>query len=418
MWERQKPKPWWMIFLCILIMAAGFSDKYWIIPWYLKYICQIAIIGLALIWLLISAEFKRFVLLGDYFVIYLLPLVGIMIISLSVWIWDFQIFNYISRGFSTILYHVITLCFVCAVVYLFGGKAIDYTVYAMILANIVLAGYSVVTYGVQEFVKGLVLFVKSAGIETTPAIKTLEVHDLAFAFGLYLMYYALFEKGKKKWCLVFICALFFFLGYKRIALLGLLGVFLVHLLFYKKTEEIQIRLFHVLSWGCILLCFAYVFIIHSGLFDLIVDYFKLDTMGRKELYEYFRPIYDLNPLYKGYGIGYVGRYLERGVSLFGDHKVVGLHNDIVVLYIELGFLGFTLWVWYEMRYRILWIIKKFGMKNAIILWYGTIYTFITYTTDNTVFYTYINTIFMLLPLAHMVKGYEAKRERMSGENGK
>lgn len=414
----EKQKPWWLILLCILIMAASFSDKYWIIPWYWKYVCQITIIGLALIWLLVHADFNRLALIWDYFVIYLLPLLGIVIVSLTIWIWDFQVFTYISRGFSTILYHIITICFVCAVVYLFGGKAIDYTVYSMIIANSLLVCYSVMTYGVQEFVTGLIILIKSAGIETTPAIKTLEVHDLAFALGLYVVYYLIFEKGKRKWCLLLICTLFFFLGYKRIALLAIGGVVFVHLLFRKKTEETQIRLFQVLSWSSIFICFAYVFIIECGLFDMIVDYLKLDTMGRKELYAYFRPFYELNPLYKGYGIGYVGRHLEQGVSLFGDRKVVGLHNDIVVLYIELGFVGFTLWIWYEIRYRILWGIKKFGMKNTILLWYGTIYTFITYTTDNTVFYTYINTIFMLLPLAYTVRAFEAKTERMSGENGK
>ena len=35
--------------------------------------------------------------------------------------------------------------------------------------------------------------------------------------------------------------------------------------------------------------------------------------------------------------------------------------------------------------------------------YGTIYTFVTYATDNTVFYCYINTLFMLLPMAYALK---------------
>lgn len=65
-------------------------------------------------------------------------------------------------------------------------------------------------------------------------------------------------------------------------------------------------------------------------------------------------------------------------------------------------------MWYELYFRIMWITKKYGVKIAKILVYGTIYTFVTYATDNTIFYCYINTIFMLLPMAYAVKQQEAE----------
>jgi toxin CptA len=150
--------------------------------------------------------------------------------------------------------------------------------------------------------------------------------------------------------------------------------------------------------------------IRSPLFDWIVDTFEIDTMGRQGLYDYFKSVYDFSPTFRGYGIGYVTRYIsiltEQKVGIFGEHSFGGMHNDIVTLYIELGFVGYSLWVWYEVRFRIMWIMKKYGVRAARILLYGTLYTFITYATDNTVFYCYINTIFMLLPLAYTVKEQE------------
>ena len=59
----------------------------------------------------------------------------------------------------------------------------------MVLANMLIVVYSLKLYGVSVFLSGLILFIKTGGIETTPAIKTLEVHDLTFAFGLYIIYY-------------------------------------------------------------------------------------------------------------------------------------------------------------------------------------------------------------------------------------
>lgn len=47
--------------------------------------------------------------------------------------------------------------------------------------------------------------------------------------------------------------------------------------------------------------------------------------------------------------------------------------------------------------------EQYGLKIARPLIYGTIYTFVTYATDNTVFYCYINTLFMLLPMAYALK---------------
>ena len=63
------------------------------------------------------------------------------------------------------------------------------------------------------------------------------------------------------------------------------------------------------------------------------------------------------------------------------------------------------------------------MQTALLLLYETIYSFITYATDNTVFYCYINTVFMLLPIAMAIGEQEqgeekGKHERKEPETSK
>lgn len=413
---RAKNKPIWLIVVCILICTLGYAYGSWGLPWYLKYVSQLGIVMIAGMWMFVTGDFGRLKHIRTFFWIYGVPFAGMLMISMFFWLLDFQKINYISRGCSTILYHVISLSFVCAAVYLFGGKAIEYNLYAMILANIAIVLYSLKLYGVGEFATGLIAFVKSGGVDTNAAIKCLEVHDLTFAFGLYLFYYLLFEKGKKKWILMIPILIFNFTGYKRIAMLGIGCVFLLHWILHFFNSKIQIgciKIFTVLGIVC---CFFYVFFIHSSLFNMIVEYFEIDTMGRKELYDAFRPIYEFRPDFRGYGIGYVTRYIsimtEEGIGIFGTHGFGGLHNDIVTLYIELGFWGFGFWVWYNIRFRILWILKKYDLDTTKLLVYGTVYTYVTYATDNTVFYCYINTIFMLLPLAYAVKRKELEKEEI------
>ena len=86
-------------------------------------------------------------------------------------------------------------------------------------------------------------------------------------------------------------------------------------------------------------CFGYVYLIQSGLFNEIVHALEIATMGRDRLYAAFQEVYDFSPAFRGYGIGYVTRYIsimtEAGVGVFGTHNFGGMHNDIVTMYIEL-----------------------------------------------------------------------------------
>lgn len=415
--QKRAERPKWLPPIYIGMMCICFWNGGLGLPWFTKYAMLAGVIGIATLFLLVTGDFRRLPDVCQYFVMIVIPLAMMACWSMLIWALDFQQLNYMSRGCSTILYHVLSLAAMCSAVYLFGGKALDYTMYGMCGANVCIVLESMKTFGLGEFVTGFIAFVKSGGIDTNPAIKALEVHDLTFAFGLMIIYYGLYEKGWKRVTHFLLAAGFFYLGLKRIALIGMAGVFVMFLFVRRLKPKGQNLVLHSIAILAIIICFAYVFIIQSGIFSWIVDTLNIDTMGRKGLYEYFQPLYDFGPTFRGYGIGWVTRYIsiltDNKVGIFGHHNFGGMHNDIVTMYIELGFWGFAFWIWYSWQGKAVWCQREYGTETAFLMLYCTIYSFVTYATDNTAFYCYINTIFMLLPIAHAMKLMEANEVTQS-----
>ena len=92
-----------------------------------------------------------------------------------------------------------------------------------------------------------------------------------------------------------------------------------------------------------------------------------------------------------------------GIGVFGTHDFGGMHNDLVTMYIELGFWGFSFWIWLSWQGEGRLVPEAVRHRDrfpAVVLHH---YAFVTYATDNTAFYCYMNTIFMLLPIGHAMK---------------
>ena len=169
----------------------------------------------------------------------------------------------------------------------------------------------------------------------------------------------------------------------------MLGVLVMHLFITRLKPKGQNFVLHSISIFAIAICLFYVFFIWSGLFSWTVDTLGIDTMGRKGLYEAFTDLYSFSPTFRGYGIGWVTRYISimnaAGIGVFGTHDFGGMHNDLVTMYIELGFWGFSFWIWLSWQGKVVWCQKQYGTETAFLLLYCTIYAFVTYATDNTAF---------------------------------
>lgn len=193
-----QPRPTYLKWVYIGMMTIAFWNGGLGLPWFTKYVLQVGVLGMALLFMLVTGDFRRLKTVGQFAVMFGLPFVMMAALSMLYWALDFQQLNYMSRGCSTILYHVISLSAMCSAVYLFGRRSIDYTLYGMCGANCCIVLGSIKENGIGAFVTGLIAFAKSGGIDTNAAIKALEVHDLTFAFGLMLLFALCCERGKKR----------------------------------------------------------------------------------------------------------------------------------------------------------------------------------------------------------------------------
>ena len=118
------------------MMTIGFVDGGGFpLPWFTKYVMQVGVLGMALLFMLVTGDFRRLKTVGQFAVMFGLPFLMMASLSMLYWALDFQQLNYMSRGCSTILYHVISLSAMCSAVYLFGRRSIDSTLYGMCGAN-------------------------------------------------------------------------------------------------------------------------------------------------------------------------------------------------------------------------------------------------------------------------------------------
>lgn len=209
----------------------------------------------------------------------------------------------------------------------------------------------------------------------------------AFVFGLYVLYY-LYKKNIK-----FIFAfLFLILSNKRIALgatfIGILMFIIINRNKKNYSKKGIIRKVNIISFFTVIFLIIYIFLCHS---NLIVSFLRtngINSQGRVEIWARISQFYDFNITELGRGLGYISTILKYwNIKSFSR-----LHNDILVLYIELGFIGFVINIisYFEM---IKIYIKKYPVKyNTIVICCTVlIYFFICLCTDN--ISIYINFLF-------------------------
>ena len=157
-----------------------------------------------------------------------------------------------------------------------------------------------------------------------------------------------------------------------------------------------------LAWAFVAVSFAYIVITRTGLFTAITNYLNMDTMGRNEVYDYIKKYYDISIGFIGYGFEYTTVILQQIAKANPEAHigVVALHNNILTIYIELGFIGFWAWMLYTWIFQLNWMLNHWGEKTAMLFFLCEVYIFITYMTDNTLYYYYTSLVLRLLPMAY------------------
>lgn len=382
--------------------VGGFGIMY-------RYLLALGIFALAFGAFLVKPNIRRFLRLGRESAVlslsYLLP----VLYSAFIWIFTFADMKIMTRGFFYPMYQIIGLLMAASTLYLFGKKGIRYCLLSMLLANLLIVLERMANSGVGVFLEELATMILSFGLKSGSVIRSMEIHDLTFALGLFFLY-DLLEGRKEKGGPVFLLVTLFFLlvGLKRIGLLGIVIAALAYAFLKLFSEKTSRRLTIAATYLIMAVCFLYVLAVKQGLFEYLEYELGINTMSRAYLYRFINQLYEVSPAYFGKGLGFSNvSWSDLGLQV-GNYTQYAFHNDFLRMFVEIGFYGFLLWLWLMLPYRVSYFWKKKGKTGGLMALACTIYCCVTYATDNTLYYFNTNIALFLLTMACGMEEQEKK----------
>ncbi len=392
-----------LVFACTLFAGLGdwkvLNDAFGGLP-------KAAVLGVivcAFLSFLIDADFAKFRKAMGYFPILLIPIAVYTLISMYIWVTDFSQAAAISRAIEKILFQTITIIYAVFMCYLLEDRAINYLFFSMCATNTAIILLEMPKYGIQESVSSVITCLTTFG-EAEGFVRALEIHDITFLFGQFIIYYIMFapntSKSEKRirWCGIIFSFFFLLVGLKRSTLpaVFLVCVFVKLLRLTGKPEKLII----MTGIGLNLFFWFYLYLTRSGILVAFLESFGIEMMGRDVLWTMPNDYYELSPFWKGLGFESVTDLVYKWYREGVIKRPLQLHNDILKIFIELGALGFTLWAGiHYILYPAYWMARhdtKTGMLYSAILFYMTV----TYLTDNTAFYFWSCIGLRLIPMSY------------------
>ena len=212
----------------------------------------------------------------------------------------------------------------------------------------------------------------------------------AFSYGIFSIYYAY----RKRWLLFGCSMLFMYLADKRIALLGVVIalLFMAVIWLFQNSKKVIFTI-----WTLVIgLIYGYLYLIYSGTLEAACWGLNVNTNGRVQMYTRMANQYDFLSGFLGNGIGIMENLLDH----LQIDTYANLHNDLLKFYIELGFIGFLI---YLISYYLIFHLteKYFGKKEMCFLLGISIYSMLLFATDNVSIYLmylipFYSTIFAVL----------------------
>lgn len=333
----------------------------------------------------------------------LIPFAVFAVYSIMAWIikGNGEIGNY-TRLASTILYLALSYGFAGAGVLLFGANSINTLFYAGCLSYLLGSIIPVcLRFGFTDIVEFLLSTLNGVNTNVT---SYMEVHDLTFAFGLFLIYFLFIEPSeeRKHTRKIVIGIILIFLGLKRIELLALAATFIAYVLILKKAKTMRQRS-SFFAVAFLVASLLFVWIIYDGTLLRLATLYGIDFKHRLGYYEYAKEYYNFSPFFTGQGYTYFskmwqGLYFSR-FRIEGYAIAASLHSDILVMFIEVGFWGMIFWIFYYFKYLTMKFHRRYGILVSECYLLLTIYMFLVYFTDNTTTYTITQLVYFLIPLA-------------------
>ncbi len=363
-----------------------------------KVLFSIGICGFGAVCFLFSPNVPRFLILARYFMVYVLPYLLMIWWSLIVWAIDRTSVIYITRGLSTQIYQMIAILAMVNLLYLFGEKGIWVNLAGMVTANMFIILGIVRQGGFIAYIEELKTLILSFGGKTGEMMASAEIHELTFALGVYIAAFLVDFGQLRRHKILAALALFCFLsGFKRIGILALFLAVVVgqFLHFFHKKDQALKKLIYMASAICTILAFSYLVAVKAGIFTYMSEKYGLDTMGRAEMYAMISRYYEMSPLFMGHGTGFVSRLFS---DILNIDMYAALHNDYLTVYIDVGFVGFFLWIISLAFTKLRFVMKRQDTTGWIVLFSILTYCLVTYATDNTLNYTYVNAAVAILTI--------------------
>ncbi len=397
-----------MCSIIYILLATGmffFQDTYFPvggIELSLKNPCALGILLLALLNFIVTVRLDRLFILTRHTMVQMLPCLLPLVFSAMLWVSVKAESAAVLNGVLMVLPQLLSVLVAAATLYLFGGKGIWYCLGAMCAANFLSVLVVIYEGGLEEFMQEFYLLIVTFSKETGPLMERLETHDITFAFCPFLIYLILnWKESPRPFMWLILVSAFFLIGLKRIAFpavaMGLLAALLLRLLPEKTARQTAL----CMAVAMIVVSFLYIAGIRYGLFQFLEDHLGIDTKSREALFANVAPYYDINFTYMGMGTGF-----ERFVDWFNGveysiplRSQTQIHNDFLRMYLNIGFIGYFVWVWSWLIVRLRYWFHQ-GGKDAGCLFLGIcIYCFVLYATDNTIYYPYTMMACSLVPMS-------------------
>ena len=415
--KPRKVPPAIVVFLAIACTVfAGMGDWKVLNDAYkgLPKVVALGAIACAFLNFLVVADFSNFKKAVSYFPVFLLLIALYTLVSMYIWITDFTKMSIISRGAQKILFQTITIIYAVCMCYLFEDRAVNVLFFCMCVTNGAIMVLEMPKYGIAESISSVVTCIVTFG-EAEGYVRALEIHDITFLFGQFLIYYLAFApketKREKRVCRLsaFLCLFFMLVGLKRSTLpavfMALVYVWLVRL--SRRPDRL------ILWTGIAFFVFFYIFLylVRTGILVEFLESLGIDLMGRRLLWSLPNPYYEFSPLWRGLGFEGVteltGIWYEAGIL----NRPYPLHNDILKLFIELGALGFTLWSFITYILFPLYWMKRHDTQAALLYMGALVYMSVTYLTDNTALYFWSCIGLRLIPMSYTYRVTRSKEPR-------
>lgn len=402
---RYRKMPIWVtvpVIFCIYFAAMGDWKVLNIALGGLPKVVSLGVAGIALLNLLITADFKEFKKAAEYLPILLLLLVVICTFSLLIWSLSFTPKGEMIRGSSKLVFQFITVLLAVCLVYLYDSDAVDVLFWGIVMANGSIMVIEALKSGISESIKSLITCIVTFG-EASGFVRELELHDITFLFGQFLIYYICFAKHgtdreKRLRILKILISIFFLLlGLKRSTFAAVFLV--VCMVVFIRMMNNKLFWIMLVGTGLFAVSWGYMYVVWNGSFLRLMARLNVDMMGREDFWEMARAYYQFSPTF-------LGRGFEAETAIITSWYKAGLinhlypfHNNFLKMFVELGFWGFASWVGIQTFIYPLYWGKKHGNEAALLYIALFTYMFVTYLTDNTAFYFWDSIGLRLMPMA-------------------